>query len=1175
VQNNKILNIGDINLPDEEAKRQAIASLRGYAYQLHQTASEWINLQDNEILYLEIAEDYAKVIKSKFEDKSTLLATQVKDTYDSGNITLNTTAVRDIIQKLYDLKHNNQDKNIRCNFLTTSEIGLEKNNKLPNNEKGIWVWNNVNDKNIENLRSFLLKSSFDTKFNDFIQKSTDKELQDFVKSLSFIYTAPDIKELENENIKTLNNIRSLVDATPESAEKAYVHIVYNVLDTIINSNDRKLTKSDFIACFRKATTIPVPSQIVEDLLKERPQNQLEQIDKKQLLELAEKLLNNSLPSDLSLLFADITIEVRDAHKILTECERHFVECSFDEKKSIKRCLPIEILNNKDRKHIYYAGPGSGKTYTLWKIAKRLLDEGELIPLFLPIGNLNTWDEVLSIISDICPEIDPQVAINQSKICLCLDGWSEFAVGKHSTERIRAARMMNNAYVIANARYEDSLDNQFHRWSLENIEQSLVTQVLKVSNIPAPENILDLLQIPLTLLLFIFLGGGASTGELLHKFHNHLIYNKFPEKFEYALNKAVSSMILSNDHNYLNFETELKKYAKESELYDSVKLLKQLGTIKERSGQILPIHDLYWSWLGGIGIFQNNKLEECIIDLKTRESIELALETGEKASIETTNKIVPIDIFLATKLNKQNSSNLVDKQLDNMLKHKRLAVRYRAAISSISSGKKKYIQKSLSVISEMCGNKIFTSEMHFAFKPDMLFSCKEELENWVGAPGTDLVIDSIIESGKQEWLPWLEKIIKKENINISQVVAAALACSSYIPEWCYFHLNEFIKSKSYKLRDIKKRGENTALVSWLLENYEKIVIPNSSNWCHINEYLEACATEDDFEKLFQNFPSMNPQAQDLIAYAVVSRGEPWINKFQRIAFSKEASKHHHKLKETLSLEIDDETARQWIQNGYEKQGWRVLVTRHQNDIIPELIERLPDSFSGLHYIPTLSAMEYLENAPANLIDEIFSRFKGAMQPMAAEDALIAISRVRPQGIASIVKWIVDNPSLLPAYHIKRVMELYLKWAAEYKINFMLKTKNSNFSFKDHLIYSTFRFHQDDHFFAEILSYNPEFIIELVFTEYANDDVKAKNILSKLQSITNFDSRLFDKMISSKILAPLIPQVFANAFELFPVEYLQQILDSQYIKYEDIMWKLSKTSNINHIVLHTKARKQGVI
>lgn len=151
----KILNIAGVSLPENEKKRQAIDPLRGYAYQIHQTASAWIDLSDNEELYLEIAEDHAKILKTNNGVFRTLEATQIKDTSESGSVTLNSNDVINAIKKLFDLRRVNPNKNIKINFLTTSPIGKEKDNPLPNKRKGIEIWISAQDNDIEELRSAL------------------------------------------------------------------------------------------------------------------------------------------------------------------------------------------------------------------------------------------------------------------------------------------------------------------------------------------------------------------------------------------------------------------------------------------------------------------------------------------------------------------------------------------------------------------------------------------------------------------------------------------------------------------------------------------------------------------------------------------------------------------------------------------------------------------------------------------------------------------------------------------------------------------------------------------------------------------------------------------------------------------------------------------------------------
>ena len=75
--------------PVGDVERQAVASLRGYAYQVAAAALAWLDVHDNGRIYLEVAEDYATVAQQALD------ATQVKDTVNSGSVTLNTEAVRD------------------------------------------------------------------------------------------------------------------------------------------------------------------------------------------------------------------------------------------------------------------------------------------------------------------------------------------------------------------------------------------------------------------------------------------------------------------------------------------------------------------------------------------------------------------------------------------------------------------------------------------------------------------------------------------------------------------------------------------------------------------------------------------------------------------------------------------------------------------------------------------------------------------------------------------------------------------------------------------------------------------------------------------------------------------------------------------------------------------------
>ena len=90
--------------PNADTARQAIHSIRGYEYQILAAALAWVDLEENGLIYLEVAEDYAHVVGGDIE------AVQVKATCGSGAVTLNTPAVRDAIESFVDLAGQNPSR---------------------------------------------------------------------------------------------------------------------------------------------------------------------------------------------------------------------------------------------------------------------------------------------------------------------------------------------------------------------------------------------------------------------------------------------------------------------------------------------------------------------------------------------------------------------------------------------------------------------------------------------------------------------------------------------------------------------------------------------------------------------------------------------------------------------------------------------------------------------------------------------------------------------------------------------------------------------------------------------------------------------------------------------------------------------------------------------------------
>lgn len=122
VDDNSLFSAGEAGdvVPEAEVARQAVGSLRGYAYQTVAAALAWLDIDERGQLYLEVAEDYAIVAKQA------LSAVQVRDTEGSGSVTLNSVNIRDAIAAFVDLVGRNPNVSVDLRYFTTSVIGTEQ-----------------------------------------------------------------------------------------------------------------------------------------------------------------------------------------------------------------------------------------------------------------------------------------------------------------------------------------------------------------------------------------------------------------------------------------------------------------------------------------------------------------------------------------------------------------------------------------------------------------------------------------------------------------------------------------------------------------------------------------------------------------------------------------------------------------------------------------------------------------------------------------------------------------------------------------------------------------------------------------------------------------------------------------------------------------------------------------
>ncbi|MFA6213248.1 MAG: 5'-methylthioadenosine/S-adenosylhomocysteine nucleosidase [Candidatus Obscuribacterales bacterium] len=895
-------------------------------------------------------------------------------------------------------------------------------------------------------------------------------------------------------------------------------------------------------------------------------------DLAELKSLAYLLLETGSPPSISLLFPEASPLAHAALKMATVCNR-FVIYKDRLSDQATRTNVAELVTMPDSKHLIVGEPGSGKTHALWQVAVDLLNEGNVIPLFLPVAQLKAWENVVSLITALAPNLSVEKILKDERVCVFIDGWSEFGVGEHTREKRIALGALHSTRVIANGRFSDAGDSQFKPWSLELLSADEVIAVVNKAQESAQmlsSSVVDLLRLPLLLSIHVLSGAKATvTGDLLRQFHEYLVCN-FPEEFTEALAKAVASSVLANDRAYGRLLQGLKRHAT-GRVVDPTRILQRLGTIVERNSQALPIHDLYWSWLAGQGLLINKLTMESIDLLSTRESFALAIQSGVCATEEHVHEAVGHDLILAATLDASRGlrrpDSLLSESLDNALNDIRLAVRSRGGLAALELARPEYLGRALNVFSELVQSKLYISDWLHRLQPSVLFSHRDILANWIGVQGSEFVLDAIAERGGPEWVPWLEQISLSGKIPAVDALSAALGCSPGIPSWGEPYLKELLSSKPWKLRAAASRRSNRPLARQIAANYEGLMELKSGSFMDLNRILVACGDDDVFQSLLTRFDSMTPRQQELLGFAVVERGQPWIKEFQKVAFTKPVGGQHHELAEMLALDINDETARAWIATGYDEAGWRVLIARHGEAIIPELIASLPASFANHHYIPALASMRFLHQAPESLVQELASRLESPMQPMAMEHVLNALATVNPAGIILIVRFLTEQLDTLPSYHLAQGLRLYEKWRKKFGVNLAVLLPTGEKQPIASLVAMHCALHRwDEHYTPEMLAWSPDLAMTIVLEDLQFDDDKAEAVLRQLKDLKNYNAALLDRMLAVPKLAALIPDVFASCFDNFPAAALHRCIESSAINQDTLLFRLGSTSNPLHHSVH---------
>jgi tetratricopeptide (TPR) repeat protein len=244
--------------------RQAHDTFRGYIYQILRSILVWLDLGDEEQLFLEGAEDLDRI------DHADVLTEQVKDTVGSGNITLRTPSVVEAINNFWSHRTRNPGAAIRFRYVTTSGIGVEQGSPFGTGRGGLDLWNALRasgsgaeaDDQISLIAEFLLgegnlSNPVKQRFSD---SSPAELLEQIISPIEWLAGQQDGDALVRQIKDRLVTHGAASTIPPADAELAFDALYTAAFDAAKQKDGVPLTRAQFLRIFASATGIHVPKQ---------------------------------------------------------------------------------------------------------------------------------------------------------------------------------------------------------------------------------------------------------------------------------------------------------------------------------------------------------------------------------------------------------------------------------------------------------------------------------------------------------------------------------------------------------------------------------------------------------------------------------------------------------------------------------------------------------------------------------------------------------------------------------------------------------------------------------------------------------------------------------------------------------------------------------------------------
>ncbi|WP_437606085.1 hypothetical protein WMF20_34290 [Sorangium sp. So ce834] len=865
-----------------------------------------------------------------------------------------------------------------------------------------------------------------------------------------------------------------------------------------------------------------------------------------LREIARVLLDDARPGSLQLLFPGASPSVRTAIDELSRFPRRVRRLlPPDKEKSSKDEISLSLAELAARRgrFLILAPPGSGKTHALWHAADAMLHAPGLIPIYVTGGRFGSWAAILEYLSEC--GLDPVATFSDGRVVVFVDGWTEFGAGNSHAHR-DALLGLANATMVATGRHSAPYDARFESFTLEPLPGHMVQSVL-VTAFPSqpspPASLLELLRLPIALLLHILLGGQAGArGDMIARLHERLLETRSDALTSALATAAARTALEGSEQRRGVFESKLRSAAATLKIPNALDLTRSLGALGSDLREPRPVHDLYWNWLVGVGLIESAEILRALPRLDLRDSLDLAVESGSRVDDAMLQTLRTRDIEWATRLAVAAEPAELATQIGAMLVHDNDAIRRRGVIAGLRCRDGRVFREALRIRSELLAqDRLF--DIDDALDMNSLWNHRAEIAAWADGHSVTELLEAVAERGDDRWLPWLQGLASSRRAPAHIAAATAIACCRSIPGWVEPHLSTLFEH-AWLLRPAARRGANVELARWVAANYAELLAKrlNSSLFIELNGILVSCADDAVFADLLSRFWDISGDAHDALSYAIVEKGDPWVGAFQKVAFAD----HHplpnvHKLYNYVSNDIDDEIARTWVEKGPEVLGWRVLVRRHGNAVLEEMIKALPDSFSNLNTIPPLRAMADLEDPPEYLVDEIWKRVRGTITPIAIEDVIRALARVRLKGIPSLIAFQQRNIRALPNLSFNRFLLEYYKWESDTGLSVQVKDERGSRDFGEWIRLERWSTDQSDSLVGHYLVSAALPVSDDVLDAWAAGDHSLRKFVRISAPLGRYHAAAVSMLLASQGGFNDILEIFGTALSQFPQQALIELLN----------------------------------